>query len=104
MQAIPILISSLALFLSGYVAYRAWKFNDIATRRASRETHSKMLFDIGKMLVDSPELWAIYDSNPLAAQKDTSALAVAKRDAFIIQHLNVFELVFDYYKYLIKQD
>lgn len=104
MQTIPILISVAALSLSCYVAYRAWKSNDISMRRASRETHIKMLFDIKKMLVDSPDLWAIYDSHPLSAEKDTSALGVAKREAFIYQHLNVFELVFDYYTHLIKQD
>jgi hypothetical protein len=103
-QVIPILISTFAFFLSGYAAYRTGKFNDIALRRSSRETHIKMLFDIRKMLVDSPSLWAIYDAHPLSAEKDLSALGVAKREAFIFQHLNVFELVFDYYNNLIKQD
>jgi hypothetical protein len=93
-----------ALALSSYVAYRAWKFNDVALRRASRETHIKMLFDLKKMLVDSPCLWAIYDSHSLSASKDTSPLGIAKREAFIYQHLNVFELVFDYYHNLIKRD
>lgn len=63
-----------------------------------------MLFDIRKILVDFPVLWAIYDSHPLSAEKNTSALEVAKREAFIYQHLNIFELVFDYYTNLIKQD
>jgi hypothetical protein len=56
------------------------------------------------MLVDSPSLWSIYDSHPLSAEKDISALGAAKREAFILQHLNVFELVYDYYNNLIKQD
>jgi hypothetical protein len=103
MQIITITISVLALTLSCYVAYRSSKFNGIALRRASRETHIKMLFDIRKMLVDSPELWSIYDAHPLSSEKDMSALGVAKREAFIYQHLNVFELVYDYYEKLLPK-
>jgi hypothetical protein len=103
MQTITIAISVIALTLSCYVAYRTSKFNDIALRRASRETHIKMLFDIKKMLVDSPELWAIYDSHPVSSKRDMSALGIAKREAFIYQHLNVFELVYDYYEKLLPK-
>jgi hypothetical protein len=103
MQIIAIAISVLALTLSCYVAYRTSKFNDIALRRASRETHIKMLFDIRKMLVDFPELWAIYDAHPVSSERDMSALGVAKREAFIYQHLNAFELVYDYYEKLLPK-
>ena len=100
----PILISVISLGVSLYVAYRAWRFNELSKRRASRESHAKMVFDIGRMLVDSPELWSIYDTHALAKDRDESPLAAAKREAFIHQHFNVFEMVRDYYTNVIHRD
>lgn len=55
-----------------------------------------MQLDIDKMLVDSPELWAIFDSHKNI--EDASPHGQAKREAFIYLHLDMFELVYDYYK------
>jgi hypothetical protein len=99
-----IILSIMSLAVSLLVAQRVWNFNELSTRRASRETHARMLFDIGKALVDWPELWTIYDTHPLAATRDMSPSAVAKREAFVYQHLNVFEMVRDYYITIIRRD
>jgi hypothetical protein len=102
--ALSLVVSSVAFVLSLFVAYRAWSFNEVSTRRASRETHMKMLFDVGQILVTTPDLWTVYDSHSLALQRDSSPLGVARRAAFIYQHLNIFDLVWDYYNNLIKRD
>jgi hypothetical protein len=104
LQALPILISSISLMVSLSVAIYAWKFNELSMRRASREWHAKTLLDIDGVLIDSPELWSIYDDHELAKNKDTSPVAVAKREAYIYQHFNFFEVVRDYYMNIIKRD
>lgn len=63
-----------------------------------------MLFDVGQLLVTTPHLWTIYDSHGLASQRHTSPTAVATREAFFYQHLNIFDLVWDYYTRLIERD
>jgi len=104
MEISPIIISFFSLGISLLVAYRAWRYNELSTRRASRESHTKMLVDIGKILVDSPELWAIHDTHPLAINRDVSPMSAAKREAFIYQHFNIFEIVRDYYINIILRD
>jgi len=99
-----IILSTISLLVSLYVAYLAWKFNDLSTKRASREFHAKMLFDIDKQLVAYPELWAIYDYHGISKNKDKSLVAGAKREAFIYQHLNMFDAVRDSYVNIISQN
>lgn len=103
-DVLPVIISILSLGVALFVAQRAWKFNDLSTRRASRETHAKMLFDLGKVLLDSPQLWGIYDTHALAVDRDNAPVAAAKRETFIYQHFNVFEMVRDYYTNVIRRD
>jgi len=102
--ALSVVISSVAFLLSLFVAYRAWSFNEVSTRRASRETHMKMLFDVGQILVTTPDLWTVYDVHSRTLPRDSSPLGDARRAAFIYQHLNVFDLVWDYYNNLIKRN
>jgi hypothetical protein len=64
----------------------------------------KMLFDVGQILVTTPDLWTVYDTHSLTLPRDPSALGGARRAAFIYQHLNVFDLVWDYYNNLIKRN
>jgi hypothetical protein len=104
LQVLSILIATTSLIVSFYVAYRAWKFNDISTRRSSRETHTQMLFEIDKLLIQYPELWEIYDTNSFRQKRDTSPLATARREAFLYQHFNMFETIHDYYKNIISRD
>ena len=104
LSIVPILIAMASLIISLYVAYRAWKFNELSTRRASRQAHVQMLFEIDKLLIQYPELWGIYDTNPLGEKRDSSPLAVARREAFLYQHFNIFYVVHDYYMNIITRD
>src|SRR5262249_21973721 len=101
---IAVILSSIAIVLSVTTLLMSRHFNEISTRRAARENHIKMLFDIGKTLVDNPRLWCIYDNHPLNKTRQNSPEDDAKREAFIYQHLNLFELTHNYYLHMIKRD
>ena len=95
------LIALASLMVSVYIAFNTNWSKNIETRRASRESHTRMLFDIDLMYIEFPDLWSIYDSHPLAKEKDISPVMVAKREGFIYQHFDFFEMIRDYYEYVI---
>lgn len=99
----PIVISIFSIVVSLYVAYRAWHFNEITTRRLGREAHVRFVIEIDKALIDALQLWAVFDDHPLAKSKDNSPEAVGKREAFIYLHYNMFEIVRDYYTNIIRR-
>lgn len=98
---IAIAISVLSLLISLAVALRDWSYSKTSVRYTSRNHYTNALFDIDRQLVDRPELWAIYDDHPMAANRSMDLEAVARRDAFIYLHFNLFETVYsDYHKVL----
>lgn len=97
----PIFVASLSLLISLYVALRNWRYSETAVRYTSRNQYMNALFDIDRQLIARPELWAIYDHNALAQAKSMEPAEIARRQAFIFYHLNLFETVFsDYVKVL----
>jgi hypothetical protein len=101
-DCIALVISLLALCVSGFVAWRSYIFNNQSTRRTARETHMKMLFDVGQSFVTSPTLWMLYDTHGSTEGRDTPE-EISKRRAFFYQHLNMFDLVWDFYENVIKK-
>jgi hypothetical protein len=96
---IAVIISLVSLGVSVYVERRAARLNESAFRRTAEHDHIAALLELDRVLISNPELWAIYDDHPLARQPRTRGgrLAAARREAFIFSHLNIFELVHDFY-------
>lgn len=98
---VAIAISVVSLLVSLMVALRDWSYSKTSVRFTSRNHYTNALFDIDRQLVNRPELWAIYDDHPMAANRSMDPEAVARRDAFIYLHFNLFETVYnDYHKVL----
>lgn len=102
---IAVIISLVSLGVSIYVERRAARLNDTAFRRTAEHDHIAALLELDRVLISNPELWAIYDDHPLARQRRarSGGLAAARREAFIFSHLNIFELVHDFYHGSIRQ-
>ena len=101
-DCIAVSISLVALCVSFFVVWRSSTFNNQSTRRTARETHMKMLFDVGQSFVTSPKLWMLSDTHGSTEGRDTPE-EIAKRRAFFYQHLNMFDLVWDFYENVIKK-
>lgn len=98
---LAIAISVVSLLVSLLVAFHNWSYDRTTVRFTSRNHYTNALFDIDRQLVNRPELWAIYDDHPMAAKRSMDPEAVARRDAFIYLHFNLFETVYnDYHKVL----
>lgn len=96
-----IVISIIAILISLYSAYRVWSFNETSLRRFARSDFLKRMLDIDAILIEHPELWAIWDDHP---PKSTDRLEKYKREAFIYTHLTLFESAFDFYNYLLRKN
>jgi hypothetical protein len=93
-----------------------WNFNERSLRRQARQDHIRMLLDADRLLIEKPELWAIYPGRstvPSATEptRDGSTTKSAntvqgrsdaelRREAFIYYHLNMYEAVYDFYESL----
>ncbi len=98
-ELIAVAISFISLGVSVYVERRAARLNESSFRRTAEHDHISALLELDRVLISNPELWAIYDDHPLARKHRTRSdgLAAARREAFIFSHLNIFELVHDFY-------
>jgi hypothetical protein len=83
-----------------FVGFLVWLFNQWSIRRSARQDHIRMLLDIDKQLIEKPELWLIYDDYPAPAGRQQDPWDPARREAFIYFHLNMFEAVFDFHRWL----
>ncbi len=103
---ISLVISIFSLIISTIAAVIIWKFNSISIRNTSRQEHNKLMLEINKLLIENPELWAVYDNHPVNKSiKDTSDhLVHAKRTAFIYHYINFFDILFDFYNRQIFQN
>jgi hypothetical protein len=98
LQLVSLILSILALVISAYVAFRNWRYTEISVGYAARNNYVNALLEIDKQLITRPELWAIYDTHYMSAARGDSLEERARREAFILFHLNLFETVFDDYK------
>ena len=96
-QLITFALSVLAMIISLRISYRNWRYTETVMRYSIRNQYTNALFDIDRRLLDNPKLWAIYDNHPLAQQRSSDPEEVARREAFIYYHLNLFECVFQDY-------
>jgi GNAT superfamily N-acetyltransferase len=92
-------------FLIGFVTlYLNHRVNVKKTRKEIHENHEKMLIDIDKVLIERPELWEIYDAYDDGSDKPTDGERSRREQSFIYQHLNTFNLVFDYYRNFLRKN
>ncbi|MFH0815814.1 MAG: hypothetical protein V1934_03240 [Methanobacteriota archaeon] len=99
-EIIALTLSIISLAISLFVAYRGWKINEIALRRSFRQEHYRMLLEVDKHLMQNPELWKTYDKYKDDEVNLDEKGSQRRRRAFIYLHLNLFEMIFDYYEYL----
>jgi hypothetical protein len=91
---LPSGIALIALLVSFVVAMRNWRYSKIIVRYSSRNQYMNALFDIDRQLIARPELWAIYDTHEMFANRSDAPRVKARREAFLYLHMNLFETVY----------
>jgi hypothetical protein len=105
MHVASLVIALVSLAIAVAVAVRNWRFSTTNVWYTARNQYMKALADLDGRLIDRPELWAVYDSHELSAERSMAPIEVARRTAFIYQHLSLFETVFsDFHRLLIDPD
>ncbi len=92
-----LVISLVSLSISILAAYKTYGLGEYQLRLTNRNEFQKLLIDVDKVLVEHPELWAIYDSHPIPREGMNDPTGRAKLEAFAYMMLNVFECVFTFY-------
>jgi hypothetical protein len=90
-------ISILSLCISILAAYKTYLLGEYQLRLTSRNEFQKLQIDVNKVLIEYPELWAIYDSHAMSSHGLNDAKEKAKLEAFAHMIFNVFESVFVFY-------
>jgi hypothetical protein len=90
-------ISLVSLSISIFAAYKTYGLGEYQLRLANRNEFQKLLIDVNKVLVERPELWAIYDSHPIPREGLRDPKERARLEALAYMLLNVFECVFTFY-------
>jgi hypothetical protein len=102
LKVLPLAISGVALFVSVIVAIKSSRLAEVQLRYISRNHYMNALFDIDRQMLNNPSLWAIFDSHPLARNKSMDAEEQAKRQAFLLFHLNLFDNIYEDYQRRLK--
>ena len=98
---IAITISSLSLLVSFITVATVILNNRKTIRNQVRQEHTRLLIQIDNHFVNDPELWAIYDNDPIRESLSDDIKKKSKRKTIIYLILNVLEVVFDYYNNII---
>ncbi len=94
---VPILISSISLVISTIIFFNRRSFSKTSISENIRKHYMSAVYDIDKLLISDPSLWAVYDNHPLAQTKKMDELSKGKREAFIYYWINIWETIFHDY-------
>ncbi|MBC8044304.1 MAG: hypothetical protein IAF08_12775 [Rhizobacter sp.] len=97
-----IVISALSFVNSVIFTFVLWRDNYVLLRSTARQEHNRLLLEIDKYLVDSPDLWAMWDEH--GAQSNLSPEHQMKIRQFVYLVMNVYETVFDFYHHLVRRN
>ncbi len=85
--------------LTFVLAYNFWRHQ---LRVNARNAFQTMLLDVDKTMIAHPELWAVYDTYATNAahfgDHQKRLEFEGKRRAFVFMMLNMFEIIFAYYR------
>jgi hypothetical protein len=87
-------VAVLSLFVSSVAAFWTYNLSLRQLRLGSRHEFQKLLLDLNKEMVRDPELWGVYDSQPMAQVKRDEPAHRAKLEAFAYMMLNIFDIVY----------
>ncbi len=96
-ELIPILISMISLIISLIVVFSNRSFSKRNISENIRKHYMGALYELDKLLISDPSLWAVYDNHPLAKEKKMDELSKGKREAFIYYLINLWETIFHDY-------
>lgn len=97
MNGMDYLMSLITPFTALCIFSITWIYYQQTLKLSSRNNYMKELNEIDKLCIANPELWAIYDDHIMANAKSNQCSAMAKREAFIYYHFNLFEMVINDY-------
>jgi hypothetical protein len=92
-----LIISLVSLSISIFAAYKTYGLGEYQLRLTNRNEFQKLLIDVNKVLIEHPELWAIYDSHSIPREWLNDPKEKARLEALAYMILNVFECVFTFY-------
>lgn len=92
-------VAACALIISLYYAKKSRELNITLLKRNAEHDHTNAILEIDKMLVQYPELWAVYDEHEMSKNDSINKDSIkrGRLEAFVYAHLNIFELVFEFY-------
>lgn len=97
-----IVISALSFVNSVIFTFVLWRDNYVLLRSTARQEHNRLLLDIDKYLVDSPDLWAMWDEH--GTKSNLSPEQQMKIRQFVYLVMNVYETVYDFYHHLVRRN
>jgi hypothetical protein len=101
---LALIVSVFSFIVSAISIFIVRHFNKVALRNSTKQEHARTLFDINKLLISDPELWAIYDKHEITQVIVKDIRNKSKRQALIYLYINFFDTVFNFYNKQIKKD
>lgn len=107
-EILTLSVALVSLVVSGLAAYKAYYLSGFQVRVANRLEYQKFLFEIDKLLIAHPRLWAVFDQfKHLAVGAGDDGVEKAQREAFLQLHTDLLEIVHVFFAeahYLKRED